>query len=73
MIKLQNYRWMPTGEVKGTVQFINGFGDYCARYAYLGEMFAQNGYEFIGFDQRGMGYSEGRKGIYEDQRSVIED
>lgn len=31
------------------------------------------GYDFIGIDNRGFGYSEGRGGIYEDAISIVDD
>ena len=73
MITLQNYRYPAVGERKGTVQFIHGYGDYTARYAFIGQKFAENGYDFIGIDQRGFGNSEGKRGIFEDWKTVIED
>jgi len=41
---------MPESEVKGTIQFLHGYGDYAGRYAYLAQKFAQMGYEFIAID-----------------------
>lgn len=55
------------------VQFICGYGDYVGRYAYIGQKFAEQGYDFVGIDKRGQGHSEGRKGVYESTRSLLED
>jgi lysophospholipase len=64
---------MPEGELKGVIQFVHGYGDYAGRYAYLAQKFSQMGYEFIAIDQRGLGHSEGRRGVYEDTKSIIDD
>ena len=39
-LHIQNYRWPSSQtEKKGIVQYINGFGDYAERGAYLAEPF----------------------------------
>jgi acylglycerol lipase len=66
--KLENYRYpSQTGDRKGIIYFIHGFGDYCGRYAYFAKQFAEHGYDFVGFDQRGFGRSEGPRGIFESE------
>lgn len=54
----------------GIVTFIHGFGDYSGRYAYLAKEFAAKGYEFHTMDQRGYGFSEGRKAVIESEQIV---
>jgi len=44
------------------VHYVHGYGECLYNYAFLGQMFASNGYEFFGMDQRGFGHSEGTKG-----------
>ena len=36
-------------------------------------MFAENGYDFHTIDQRGFGYSEGRRGVFESQQIIMDD
>jgi len=72
--KLANYRYpCQAGERKGIVYFVHGFGDYCARYAYFAKTFAEQGYDFVGMDQRGFGYSEGPRGMLESESQVMND
>lgn len=52
---------------------MHGYGDYTARYAYFAKYFSNAGYDFVGLDQRGFGYSEGRRGIIESEDYFIED
>lgn len=61
------------GVTKGVVYYIHGYGDFCQRYAYFAEMYAKEGYDFLGFDQKGFGYSGGARGIVDSPRSTLED
>jgi pimeloyl-ACP methyl ester carboxylesterase len=63
--RLANYRYPAAKERKGIIFFIHGYGEYVKRYAYFGKVFAENGYDFVGIDQRGFGYSEGERGMIE--------
>lgn len=73
--RLANYRYPATAskERKGIIYFIHGYGEYVRRYAYFGQVFAENGYDFVGIDQRGFGYSEGERGMIEREQLTIED
>ena len=57
----------------GIVTFVHGFGDYSGRYAYLAKEFAAKGYEFHTMDQRGNGFSEGRKAVLESEKVFVSD
>ena len=49
-VKLQTYRYPDLSDSpKGIVTFLHGYGDY-SRYAYLGKIFGENGYEFHTID-----------------------
>jgi pimeloyl-ACP methyl ester carboxylesterase len=72
--RLANYRYPSVAkERKGIIYFIHGYGEYVRRYAYFGEIFAEHGYDFVGIDQRGFGYSEGERGMIEREQLTIED
>jgi alpha-beta hydrolase superfamily lysophospholipase len=73
--KLQNYRYpVQVGQQrKGIIFFVHGYGCNTTNHAYLAQIFAQNGYEFCGIDQRGFGLSEGIRGRVENMSSVIND
>ena len=60
-VELANYRFpVPEGiKTKGIVYFVHGYGCSVANHAYLAQMFAEQGYEFCGMDQRGFGKSGG--------------
>lgn len=67
-VKIANYRYPNQAqERKGIIIFLHGYGDYCGRYAYLAKAFAENGYDFVGIDQKGFGHSEGSRGMFDSE------
>ena len=42
--------------------FLHGYGTYCAKMGFIAEKFVKLGYDAIGFDYPGFGYSEGPRG-----------
>ena len=45
------YQLVPQGlERKGVIHYVHGYGDPIRNYAFLGHMFANQGFEFWGFD-----------------------
>lgn len=53
---------VPEGPARGTIVFVHGVGEHCGRYVEAFESFAQQGFRCFGFDQRGFGKSQGRRG-----------
>lgn len=73
-LKLANYRFPSLLENrKGIIYYNNGYGDYCARYAYLAKIFAHAGYDFVCMDNRGFGHSDGRRAYVESEEALFED
>ena len=54
--------WQTKGDSKGTVNLVHGLGEHSGRYAHVAEAMTKAGYNFIGFDLRGHGLSEGKRG-----------
>lgn len=60
---LQGRVWLSqNSNPNGSVFLVHDLGEHSARYAHVGEEFSKKGYNFIGFDLRGHGLSEGKKG-----------
>jgi alpha-beta hydrolase superfamily lysophospholipase len=73
-LTLANYRYPSEHQNrKGIVYFNNGYGDYCARYAFFGKLFAQAGYDFVCMDPRGFGHSHGKRAFIESEQIIQED
>lgn len=54
--------WAPVKEIKGVVCLVHGMGEHCSRYEFVGKFLSDNGIAMIGYDQRGHGKSEGKRG-----------
>ncbi|KAK9453264.1 Alpha/Beta hydrolase protein [Dipodascopsis uninucleata] len=69
------------GEIIANVLLIHGFGEYCGRYTDMKKYFADNKIGFLGFDQRGSGFTcksrkeqgvTNEKLVFDDLDAVIE-
>jgi alpha-beta hydrolase superfamily lysophospholipase len=54
--------WAPDGKARGLICLVHGLGEHIGRYQADAEALTRAGYILAGFDQRGFGQSEGRKG-----------
>jgi alpha-beta hydrolase superfamily lysophospholipase len=60
---LQGRAWVSQNiNTNGSIFLVHDLGEHSARYAHVGEEFANKGFHFIGFDLRGHGLSEGDQG-----------
>lgn len=55
-------RWTPETELKGIILLLHGGAEHSGRYSHVAEKFSEAGYEVLGFDLRGYGKTEWRKG-----------
>lgn len=55
-------RWTPHGRSKGTVLLLHGGAEHSGCYQHVAEKLTTDGYELLGFDLRGFGKTEGKKG-----------
>ncbi|MFO7632014.1 MAG: alpha/beta hydrolase [Caldilinea sp.] len=61
-LELYARAWAPDSVARGLVCVVHGLGEHIGRYQADAEALTQAGYILTGFDQRGFGQSEGRKG-----------
>ncbi len=54
--------WKPESEIKGAISLVHGLGEHTGRYQYVAEKLTGAGYALVGFDLRGHGKSEGKRG-----------
>jgi alpha-beta hydrolase superfamily lysophospholipase len=59
---LHLYRWPGEGS-RGTVLIVHGLGEHGGRYAHVAQWFAERGFRTVGYDHRGHGRSEGKRGV----------
>ena len=53
--------------------YYHGYGSYVGKYGYIGHDFAERGYDFVGFDHRGFGNTEGDRGFVSSFEQHMED
>ena len=51
----------------------HGYGSYVGKFAYVGKLFVDQGYDFIGMDFKGFGYSEGTRGLIESREDFYQE
>ena len=61
-LEMYSKAWLTFEETKGVVCFLHGVGEHIGRYPPFAEVLTAEGYILAGFDQRGFGKSEGRRG-----------
>src|SRR3972149_10091478 len=54
--------WQPPGAVKAVVCLVHGLGEHIGRYPHVGAALSEKGFALAGFDLRGHGKSQGRRG-----------
>jgi alpha-beta hydrolase superfamily lysophospholipase len=73
-LTLSGRGWVaPTVNPQGIVHLVHGLGEHSGRYDHVGNKFAKAGYHLIGFDLRGHGLSEGRRGHSPSISHLMED
>ncbi|MFC4600750.1 alpha/beta hydrolase [Cohnella hongkongensis] len=67
--------WRPDsvdGSPRAVIGLVHGMGEHMGRYAHLAEMLNAEGYAVIGFDQRGHGRTEGKRGHTPQYEALLE-
>ncbi len=62
-LKIYGKCWLPSATLpRAMICTVHGFAEHIGRYEHVARYMNQQGYGFIGFDQRGHGKSEGQRG-----------
>jgi len=73
--RMHAYEWSPdttNGSPRAVVGLVHGMGEHMGRYAHLAEMLNEEGYAVLGFDQRGHGKTEGKRGHAPTYEALLE-
>lgn len=65
--------WMSPGPPKAVIALLHGLGSHVARHAPVAEALSAAGYAVAGFDQRGFGRSQGRRGHTPSLQAYLDD
>lgn len=55
--------WTPSGQPRGLICLVHGFGEHSGRYAHVAAAMTAAGYAIIALDQRGHGRTSGKRGF----------
>jgi len=74
----QNFRffvrkWIPETPPKGLLLLLHGLSDHGARFAFVAESFAKEGFIFVAPDLRGNGKTDGKRGHFDSLDQMMTD
>lgn len=72
-VRLATYAWEATGELRGLVFLMHGYGEHAGRYGGLVRELNAYGFSVHALDHRGHGASQGRRAFVADSSSVARD
>jgi alpha-beta hydrolase superfamily lysophospholipase len=72
-LQLHARAWIPQGPPKAVIALLHGLGSHVERHAAVAEALCAGGYAVAGFDQRGFGRSQGRRGHTPSLQTYLED
>lgn len=67
------HTWQPDSQPKAVITLVHGFGEHCVRYTPYFEFFIASGFAILGFDLRGHGKTEGKRGTIESYNALMDD
>jgi len=65
--------WKPDDDIKACITLVHGFGEHCLRYTPYLKYFTGSGIAVLGFDLRGHGQSEGKRGVITSYDTLMDD
>ncbi len=72
-LQLHPWHWPATAPARGQVLIVHGLGEHAGRYAHVAAALNAAGWEVHGWDHRGHGLSEGRRGDIPDHDALLRD
>ena len=58
---------------KAVIALVHGLGEHCNRYQHLAEYFAKHNIATVGYDRRGHGQSEGKRGHSPNYETLLQE
>lgn len=65
--------WHPEAEPKAIIALVHGFAEHVERYHHVAEFFGRDNYDTVGYDRRGHGKSEGKRGHTTNYEAFLEE
>lgn len=72
-LNIHAVNWQPKGEVKAVIALVHGFAEHCGRYQHVADFFEHDNYAMVGYDRRGHGKSDGKRGHTTNYEAFLEE
>ncbi len=72
-LNIHAVNWQPEGEVKAVIALVHGFAEHCGRYQHVADFFGRDSYAMVGYDRRGHGKSDGKRGHTTNYEAFLEE
>lgn len=72
-LQLHHQHWPATAPARGQVLIVHGLGEHIQRYAHVAAALNAQGWDVHGWDHRGHGRSEGKRGDIPDHDALLRD
>ena len=72
-LQLHTQHWPATAPERGQLLIVHGLGEHIGRYAHVGAALSAQGWDVHGWDHRGHGRSQGRRGDIPDHDALLRD
>jgi len=73
-LSLMGRAWLSNqSDIRGMVHLVHGLGEHSGRYAHIAKALNDAGYHLVGFDLRGHGLSEGKRGHSPNLETLLDD
>ena len=72
-LQLHLRHWPAAGTARGQVLLVHGLGEHIERYAHVAAALNQQGWDVHGWDHRGHGRSQGKRGDVPDHAALLRD
>lgn len=72
-LKIHTEAWLPNHSPRAVVVIVHGAAEHIGRYAHVAAKFVEHGYAVYGYDQRGHGRSDGKRGYFKTFEHPIND
>jgi acylglycerol lipase len=72
-LKIHTEAWLPGADAKGVVVLSHGAAEHIGRYAHVAGRFVSEGFAVYGYDHRGHGKSDGKRGYFNSFEKPIDD
>lgn len=72
-LNIHAVNWQPEGDVKAVIALVHGFAEHCGRYQHVADFFGRDTYAMVGYDRRGHGKSDGKRGHTTNYEAFLEE